>query len=204
MQRGPWYADLNGLFGVRHRLVYGLADPIPPQGFSFTFQQDFGGITAGSVWEFGVDGPAAARMFLPVEAVDATVIAVDDRGNAALLVRETGAGRLVFCTYPLEYLAAQARSVNPDPTCALYSALAAVAGVAPEVTVADPAVMVAGLRHTSGRRFVWLISQSAEPLTVTPSVTGGAQLVPLGGGSPLLTVDLTSYGVRVVEMDTQQ
>ncbi len=200
VQRGPWYADLNGLFGVRHRLIYGLADPIPAQGFSFTFQQDFGGIAAGTVWAFEIDGPAAARVFLPVDAVDATVIAVDDRGNPALLVRETGAGRLVFCTYPLEYLAAQTRSVNPDPSCALYAALAAVAGVLPEVTVADPVVMVAGLRHTSGRRFVWLISQSAEPLTVTPSVSDRGRLIPLGGGTPLHTIDLAPYGVRVVEV----
>ena len=105
IQRGPWYADLDGLFGVRHRLVYGIADPVEGDQLELEF---VGGIDASTRLEFAVGGSRDARSFLPVDAIDATVVAVDRAGRPALLSRALGRGRVVFATFPLEFSAVAA------------------------------------------------------------------------------------------------
>src|SRR4029450_11241412 len=49
----------------------------------------------------------------------------------------------------------------------LYDALATLAGVGRPVTVDDPRVLAAELRHRDGRSLVWLISQRAPPAPPT-------------------------------------
>jgi hypothetical protein len=64
------------------------------------------------------------------------------------------------------------------------------------VTVEDPRVMAAELRHRDGRNFVWLVSQSDTEVTVTPTVQG--RLVDLHTGQPVEEIALDAYGVRVL------
>src|SRR4051794_10501683 len=135
-QRGPWLTWLDELFGVRHALRYGLVDPIAGDRVTLEFVAPFGGLER---LEFAaVDG---AR--LPVEPVGAEVLAVDQAGDPALLRHRVGAGAMVLCTYPLEYMAARTPRVNPEDTWRLYSALADEAGVARPWHVEDPRVMAA-------------------------------------------------------------
>ena len=201
VQRGPWYADLDALFGVRQQLTYGLAEPITGERVTWTFLTAFGDIAAGTELEFAVGGGPDARSYLPVEPDGAEVLAVDQAGRPALLRHRLGTGQTVLSTYPLEYLAACSRRVNPEPTHRLYGALAVVAGVERDVRVEDPLVRVGELAHADGRRFVWLVSQSDRPLTVEPVVTAGLRLTPLSGDRadtsqhPLVT--LAPYGVEV-------
>ncbi len=44
---GPWYARLNGMFGVEHQLGYGAPAPVEGPDVTFTLTQDFGGLPAG-------------------------------------------------------------------------------------------------------------------------------------------------------------
>lgn len=200
VQRGPWYADLNGMFGVRHHLRYGLADPIVSETVTITFVADFGGIPSSSRLTFAVGGSTDARSFLPVTAAEATVLAVDDTGRPALLVRDIGAGRIVLATYPFEYLASAVPAVNPEPTYRLYDALAQAAGIRRDVVVDDPRVHVGELTHEDGRRFVWLISQAEEALTVKPQVGDGLALCARDSGQRIAAVDLAPYGVSVLRL----
>jgi endo-1,4-beta-mannosidase len=197
-QRGPWYADLNGMFGVEHQLTYGLVDPIEDEEVVVTFVRDFGAIPEGSRLEFRAAGNEHSRAFLPVRPTDAEVAAVDQRNRPVLLQRRAGGGRLVLCTYPLEHMAAVTPRVNPEPTYRLYDALAEVAGVTRPVTVEDPRVLAAELRHRDGRRFVWLLAQTAAEITVKPTVEG--RLVDLDTGEPAPEVVLPAYGVRVLRL----
>jgi hypothetical protein len=135
-----------------------------------------------------------------VRPTDAEVVAVDQHGNPVLLRRSHGAGHLVLCTFPLEGMAAALPHVNPEPTYRIYDALAAMAGVSRPVTVADPLVHAAELRHRDGRRFVWLVSQAEEELEVKPVVAGGARLTDLESGEPVNEVTLRPYGVRVLSL----
>lgn len=200
-QRGPWYADLNELFGVRHQLVYGLADHIEDDVVTLHFERPFGLIPAGTELRFAVAGGPDARSYLPVSAVGAEVIAVDGHGRPALLMHELGAGRTVFATYPFEYLAAGQRAVNPEPTYLLYDALATIAGVPRDVRVDDPLVHVGELEHHDGTRFVWLVSQSAEGLVVKPEPVAGLRLLALDGDDTAVdTVALPPYGVEVFRL----
>ncbi|MEK8173081.1 hypothetical protein NKH77_41030 [Streptomyces sp. M19] len=109
-QRGPWYAHLNALFGVTHQLEYGLVDPIEDDEVVFTLRRAFGNLPSGATLRFRAAGSAGGRAFLPVEPDGAEVLAVDGHGRPALLLRETGAGSVVFCTYPIEYMAAVTRA----------------------------------------------------------------------------------------------
>jgi hypothetical protein len=115
-----------------------------------------------------------------------------------LLEHRSGAGRLVLCTYPLEHMAAQTSAVNPEPTWRLYAALAEVAGVSPDVHVADPGVVVGELVHDDGRRFVWFINLLEKPVRCTPRVRPGS-LKHLETGAPVTQVELGAFGVQVLE-----
>jgi endo-1,4-beta-mannosidase len=197
-QRGPWYADLNGMFGVEHQLTYGLVDPIEDEEVVVTFVRDLGSLPEGSRLEFRAAGNQHSRAFLPVRPTDAEVVAVDQRNRPVLLHRRAGGGRLVLCTYPLEHMAAVTPRVNPEPTYRLYDALADLAGVTRPVTVEDPRVLAAELRHRDGRRFVFLVSQAAAEVTVKPTVHG--RLADLHTGAPVTEVALHAYGVQVLRL----
>lgn len=197
VQRGPWWPDLDALFGVRKLLRYGVPDVITDDVVRVRFLADLGGIPAGEQLEFAVAGTAHARTFLPVEPADAQVLAVDAHDRPVLLRHRTGAGAMVLATYPLEHMAAETPHVNPEPTHRLYDALATGAGVRRAVRVPDPRVLSGELHHEDGRRFCWLVSQSPEPLTARPVVAEG-RLVD-AAGEPVTAADLGPYGVLVLE-----
>jgi endo-1,4-beta-mannosidase len=199
VQRGPWWSATEDLFGVRNQLVYGLVDPIEDDEAQLTFERDFGSIKAGEVLTFRVGGGPSARAFLPVEVTDGQVVASDAHGRPAIVLRPRGAGAMVLSTYPLEHLAASCSRVNPEQTWRLYSALADLAGVEQAVTVDRPDVLVDGLVHEDGRRFVWLVSECDARLVVRPRVAAGTRLIPLGGGDPVEQIELAPYGVTVLQ-----
>ena len=63
---------------------------------------------------------------------------------------DVGRGRAVLCAYPVEYMAARSPRVNPEPTWALYDALADEAGVVRPLRCHDARVSCATLRLTGG------------------------------------------------------
>jgi endo-1,4-beta-mannosidase len=201
-QRGAWWPKLDETFGVRKQLRYGLADPIEDDELRMVFRRDFGGIAEGEELVFAVEGTENSRSYLPVEADGAEVVATDAHGRPALLVHRTGEGAFVLCTYPVEHMAARTPRVNPEPTWRLYAALAAEAGVAPEVSTPDPRVMTARMEHEDGRRYVWFVSQHDAPVTARPVLTGGAAGARLVGldGADLHEFELPPFGVVVAEM----
>ncbi|WP_329165381.1 cellulase family glycosylhydrolase [Streptomyces sp. NBC_01387] len=198
--RGPWFHDLDGLFGVKHQLSYGVAEPIEDNVLEMTFTEDFGPLKSGETLRFPVSGNEDSRAYLPVVPQGARVVATDGHGRPALLVHEIGEGRTVLATYPLENMAARTARVNPEQTHRLYEALAEVAGVARAVTVDTPYVSADVLVHEDGRRFAWLVSQSEDALNVRP---GGGRLFDLGTGAESPEVALEPYGVRVLELRDQ-
>ena len=196
VQRGPWWPDLDDTFGVRRQTRYGLVDPVVEDTVTVTFRQDFGSIAAGEQLVFPVAGTVNSRAFLPVEAVDAEVLAVDQHDHPALLRRRTGAGWMVLGTFPFEHFAARTPAVNPEATWRLYDALAVAAGIERPVTVPDGRVAAAELQHDDGRRFVWLINHSERAVTARPEARG--QLVD-SDGAPVQQVRLDPFGVVVLE-----
>ena len=194
-QRGPWYPSLNELFGVRHQLRYGLLEPVPDTGFTLTFTRPFGSLPQGAELHFPPAAFSTGRAMLPVDPVDAQVVAVDDQGRPALLVRRVGAGSMVLCTYPIEHLAATTPAANPDPARDLYDALARFAAVDRPVTVDDPHVAADVMVHQDGTRYAWLISQSERHLTVKPVLGKGLRC-------DQDTVTLAPYGVAILRLES--
>jgi hypothetical protein len=166
-QRGPWLAWLGEIFGVRHRLRYGLGDPIEGDEVVLEMVEDLGELAAGTRLAFRVAGEPSARAHLPVEPAGAQVLAVDAGGRPALLRHPLGSGWTVLCTYPLEHMAARAPRVNPESTWRLYSALASAAGARRPVRVDDPRVLAARLRTARGERALF-VNCSSEAIDAVP------------------------------------
>jgi endo-1,4-beta-mannosidase len=196
-QRGPWWSNTTALFGVRNALAYGLNDPIEDDEVELRFLAPLGDLAAGEVLTFRAAGGPDSRAFLPVEVLDAEVVAVDGHDRPAILRKRHGDGQAVLSTYPLEHLAAASSRVNPENTWRVYAALAVEAGVVPAVTVADPRVLVDALEHEDGTRFVWLVSQCDDELKIRPRAEHGS-LTSLDGGAVDAPLLLPAYGVVVL------
>ena len=200
-QRGPWYANLNSLFGVRHRLEYGLVEPLPEDVLEMTFTTHFGHLPSGTLLRLPIAGTAHSRTFLPVDIDGAQVLATDAHGRPALLRHEVGRGSVVFCTYPIEHMAASTPHANPNDSVALYEALARAAGVGRAVTVDDPLVSADVLERTDGARFLWLVNHGDAPATVKPMPLQGTT-AELDGTTLVDVVRLDPFGVRVLQVLT--
>ena len=195
-QRGSWWPNVDETFGVTNQSRYGLVEPIVDDVLRAHFVAAFGNIVEGEVLEFAVGGNENSRSYLPVVPTDAEVIAVDEHDRPVLLRRRVGRGQLVLCTYPLEYMAAVTPAVNPEPTHRLYSALALESGVAQDVRIADPRVMVSELVREDGARLVWFVSQSDESISATPLLSSGGLFEV---DTPVDTIELDPFGVVVLE-----
>jgi endo-1,4-beta-mannosidase len=196
--RGPSYGRLNELFGVVHQLDVGLGNPIEDDDVILTLNRDFGGLAAGTALTFRAAGNEHSRQFLPVVPASAEVIATDGRDRPALLLRRTGKGSVILCTYPVEHMAALTPDVNPDDTVTLYNALAAHAGVERPITVDDPRVSCDTLVRDDGTRFAVLVSHADEPLTLKPSLAPGARLTTLDGEDADPGISVPPFGVAVL------
>ena len=170
-QRGPWLSWLDEIFGVRHRLRYGLVDSIEEDEVIFQFVDDLGDIAEGTRLTFRVAGEPSARAFLPLDPLGAEVVALDGHGRPALLRRRIGAGCTVFCTYPIEHMAAKTPGVNPEDTYRIYSALAEASGVARPVRVNDPRILVGRIRGAESETAVF-VNTSGDRVSTQPTFSG--------------------------------
>jgi len=197
-QRAAWGPCLNELFGVRHRLRYGLVDPIEDGQVRFEFVTDFGHLVPGTTLVFRVAGSADARAYLPVDPVDAEVVALDQHGRPALLRRRVGDGNAVLSTYPIEHLAARSAAVNPEDSWQLYSALAVLAGARRPVVVHDPRVLCGSVVSGPSLEVV-LANVSAETVVAKPEAEPGAVLR-ADDGSEVGTVALEPFEITVLQL----
>ena len=149
-QRGPWVPWIDELFGVRQQLRYGLNEPVDDETLTLRFTAAFGRIPAGHRLELAVAGNAHARALLPLEPAGAQVVAVDAHDRPRYWSHDVGRGRAVLCAYPVEHMAACSPGVNPEPTWALYDALADVAGVGRPLRCNEARVSCATLPCTGG------------------------------------------------------
>jgi len=161
-----------------------------------------------------IDGAQAApHLAIDVQALDCDFYVLSSHkmfgptgvgvlyGRPALLEHRVGEGRWILCTYPLEHMAAQTMAVNPEPTWRIYSALADVAGVTPDVSVADPRVVVGELVHEDGRRFVWFINMVDTSLRCEPRLRSGVLHSLDGAREPIgNSLEFPPFGVHVLEL----
>src|ERR1022692_870037 len=194
---GPWHANLNAMFGITHQLRNGLVDQIEDAEVTFVFEAAFGTIGVGARLTFSVAGTEYGRAYLPVQPDGAEVIAMDGHGRPALLRRAVGTGAIILCTYPIEHMAAMTPRVNPEPTGTLYNALAVAAGLRRPVTVDDPRIAADLMVRADGVRFVWLVSQADQPVTVKPQLAAGLRLTCLDGSVVDGMIAMAPFGVNV-------
>lgn len=194
VQRGPWWPGLDEFAGVRKLLRYGLTEPVTEPVVTWRFTERFGDLGPGDSLTFAAGGTPDGRCMLPVDPVDARVVARDSHDRPALVERVVGAGRIVLATYPVEYFAARTPRVNPDDTVRLYRAAAELAGALPDVVVDDPNAFADIIEHADGSRFALVVSESPEALKVGLRTRGAGEIEP---------VSLEPYGVELVSLPSR-
>ncbi len=197
-QRGPWWSGMEELFGVRHRLAYGLAD-VAEAVVQMRFERAWGCFEAGDVLSFSSAGGRNARAHLPIETTEAEVVARDGASRPVLTRHAVGEGAAYLCPYPIEAFAAASVAVNPEDTWQLYRSLAIESGAARDVGVDSPAVLVDGLTRDDGVEFVWFVSESANTQAVAPDLPPEGRLTDLGGDA-VEDLVLPPFGVRVLRL----
>jgi len=165
----PWIHNFERLFGAKHHLRYGLAEA-PGEQLTLDFREPFGQIAAGATLSLRAGGSLPAAGCCPVSAEGARVVAVDEAGRPALLVHEIGSGRVVFCTYPLEYYC----TLRPEEHGAdgssdgrdhylpveLYRALSLMAGLERPFDNNNRLVEAVPVQAGPGRYLLWLINHA--------------------------------------------
>jgi endo-1,4-beta-mannosidase len=195
-QRGPWVPWLNELFGLRQLLQYGLTNQIEVNDIVLTFVSELGDLGVGDTLTFKAAGNESSRSYLPVEATDAEVLATDQDGRPALLRRRVGKGSMIFCTYPIEHMAAKTARANPEDTWRLYAALSIDAGVERVLWVADPRVMVGRLVSEDQERAI-VINLSAEQVEAALA-TNGATFAAQRSDDTVDEIRLAPFDVQVL------
>ena len=198
-QRGAWWPALEPLFGVRHRLRYGLAE-LPDPIVTWTMRMPLGSLAEGDRLAFVPAGLEYAQAYLPVEPITAEVLAVDQHGQPALVRNRLGAGAIYLSAYPIEYYGAARRNAHADDEVwRLYEALAGEAGVRRPVHVEGPQVFTDQLVHDDGTVYTWLVSTSPDAMSVALQLDGSGKLTDASTGETvgnLITVP--PFGVRVL------
>jgi endo-1,4-beta-mannosidase len=198
-QRGAWWPALESLFGVRHRLRYGLAE-LPGPRVTWTMRMPLGSLAAGDELDFVPAGQEYAQAYLPVEPVTADVLAVDQHGQPALVRNRVGAGAVYLSAYPVEYYGASRRDAHTDDQVwRLYEALAAEAGIRRPVHAEGPQVFTDQLVHADGTVYTWLVSTSPDEISVALQLDGGGKLADVSTGETVGDlISLPPFGVRVL------
>jgi endo-1,4-beta-mannosidase len=205
-QRGPWWPNLDALFGVEHRLRYGLSERVDEEVVTWRLAGPLGDLEPGAKLSFRVAGTPHSRAMLPVvvpSGSETRVVAEDGRGRPALLVREVGAGTLVLATYPVEHFAASLPNANPEATWRLYRALGLRAGVERPVASDVPEVLVDRLLHRDGACYVWAVNTGDDARKARLELGGDGWLRDVESGERAgAEVELPPYGVRVFQWVT--
>jgi endo-1,4-beta-mannosidase len=198
-QRGAWWPAIEPVFGVRHRLRYGIAD-LPDPVVTWTMRVPLGDLPAGAELTFAPAGREYAQARLPLEATTAEVLAVDQNGEPALTRNRTGRGAVYLSAYPVEYYGAVRRdALADDQVWRLYAALAREAGIQPAVHVEDAQVFTDQLTHADGTVYTWVVSASPGERSVTPRLAAGGKLTDAVSGEPVPdVVTLPPFGIRVL------
>jgi len=141
----PWFPGLADFIGAKPNIRYGLVEP--PAGVPINLRLTSEGAAftraAAGERELGFSVRGAERLAAPLRCspLDATVLALDNRDDPALLLRPLGKGRVVFLTYPLEYYALNGLEGNADnPLWKVYAMVAKIGGVRPPISTGVPDV----------------------------------------------------------------
>jgi endo-1,4-beta-mannosidase len=197
-QRGAWWPALEPIFGVEHRLRYGIAD-IADDLITLKFDQAFGDLEAGAVLTFPAAGDRYARAFLPVEVTTAEVLATDHNGRPALVRRVVGEGAIYLCTYPVEFFGAtRPEAHEDDETWRLYRALAHAAGIRPATATDTPHVFADHMVHPDGTEYTWLVNTSGDAVTPALDRPSGSLVDALTDEDVSASCPLPPFGVRVL------
>lgn len=198
--------EMADLFGCE------LADHIHADDVALTFVAPFGDIAAGTTWRYRAD-PGDPRQWPATLTINGgEVLAVDQDGRPALVLKRYGKGQALLCAYPLEtYLGVTPSAFEAEePTHRLYRAFADSAGIVPRFCTNNPSVEAAGLigeGRGGGRGYVVLANHRGRACTVTLTardpIRNVAQITPLGsdmlpGGDQTWTFALDAHGGAVL------
>ena len=156
--------EMEDLFGAR------LADHRPTGSATLTVVRAFGGLQPGEALHFRGNASEHALWPATLEVTDGQVIAQDESGRPALVVRRHERALAVLCAIPLEAMMGATPAAFDEAHAAwrLYRALSIEAHASAAVRTDSPHVE-AGSVLGGGRGYTVLVNHSARDLAVTLS-----------------------------------
>jgi hypothetical protein len=134
--QGAWCPDFTALTGLRHRLRYGCFD-LPGERLTLKGQAV---LSVPTGQQHHAAPQSLARLPIEPAAEGVESLAVDGDGQLALAEHRLGAGRVVFCAYPIErYLMARPDGSARDAH-RIYRLIADEAGLEPAYDTRHPDV----------------------------------------------------------------
>lgn len=158
--------EMSSLFGAR------LLDRAPSSEVTLKFVAEFGDFKPGDTLHYTVPTASMESWGSLIEVIDGKVIAIDEKGNPALVSHSIGSGKTLLSAYPLEHYLSSVPAVfdKPEDTYRVYAAFRDWAGVKPNFRTDQPSVEVSVLRG-DGRGYVVLVNHGATLQDVTVSST---------------------------------
>ncbi|MCL5048894.1 MAG: cellulase family glycosylhydrolase [Firmicutes bacterium] len=198
-QRGPWITWLDKLFGVSHKLRYGLVEPIESENIVFKFIENFGHLRSGQTLSFKLPKSMANIGYLPITADKAKIIAVDQNEMPALTLYTKGAGKAVLCTYPLEYFAANRPNDNPNDIAKIYQAAAEEAGVSAILHIDDLRIAV-GTMEVDDRVIAIAANLTSDEINTPMVLDQNYAIAYLSGEDTPEKVFFASYQIHIFSL----
>jgi len=198
-QRGPWLTWLDQLFGVKHKLRYGLVEPIERNEIRFEFVEKLGDIAVGQTLTFTHSGSNQNLGHLPIETAGAKVIAIDQNQMPAITSYENGDGKSFLCTYPLEHFAANLANANPNDISKIYRAVAKEANVLPDVSVDDYRISIGTVRIL-GKTIIVAANLTSDEIHISLAYNKNRTLLLLSGESVSEKVVFSPYQIHIFVM----
>lgn len=184
--KGAWWPPLEPLFGVQHKLRYGLAD-VSPEQVTLNVCTSFGDLGAGDQVLLSAAGSSWSRAYLPFDVVsdEVDVLLADDAGQPMLVRRRIGKGAVYLGACPIEFWGSARPDANrDDQVWRIYRALGEEADALGKVAGGNPDVLVDTLERDDGEIFVWLVNVTADRQQCKVVPPEGTELVAVGDDKP--------------------
>jgi beta-galactosidase len=192
-QTGGVYAqNFEELFGCRQMVKYGLLNQPEEVHVRLQLTADFGTMAKGDVIELARGPLGTESAYLNAEPLGGEVVAVDGHDRPALVCNQLGQGRVVFSTYPIEYMIMNQVNGNlRNQAYRIYASAAKIGGIEPRFRGLHTFLEVVVLDNGNHDLLVVINHAHGSVETTMHDIALGQEL----------SIDLTGKGVEIFCQD---
>lgn len=163
---GVYAQNFQNLFGCRQHLRYGLISQSEEETVTLQATTRFGSFAEGDRIQIPRGPLGRESGYLPLEPTAARVIMTDSQGHPAVIVNETGKGKVILSAYPAEYMLINSPEANASTRLHdLYLSCAGEAGMEVRFKEKHPSLETGLMIHeTEDKELLVVINHSFAPV----------------------------------------